>query len=296
MSKVFITGINGYIASNLAKKLLDNGWMVSGSVRPSSDLSSIQTILKDLKLFIYNRNCKDLIKFLEKLQPEFVVHLASRFIVQHTTDQIDDLVDTNILFSTHLAESMHQTGIKKIINTTTSWQHYNNEIYNPANLYAATKEACSSILKYYHQAHGLRVIELELFDTYGPNDTRPKLINLLMNAFKKKEILNMSPGEQYIDLVYIDDVISAYCVALDLLKNSNMDLFKTYTVNTGKPIQLKKLVSILENVIGDKININWGGRAYRDREVMTAWSEGQALPNWTAQIDLNSGLGKILKK
>ncbi|RLG29690.1 hypothetical protein DRN98_08155, partial [Methanosarcinales archaeon] len=47
--KVFITGINGFIGSNLARFSLDNGLEVSGSVRETSDLS----FLKDISVTLH---------------------------------------------------------------------------------------------------------------------------------------------------------------------------------------------------------------------------------------------------
>ena len=48
MSKVFITGANGFIGSNLCRHLSAAGWDVAGLVRPTSDLHLLDGVGVDL--------------------------------------------------------------------------------------------------------------------------------------------------------------------------------------------------------------------------------------------------------
>jgi hypothetical protein len=41
------------------------------------------------------------------------------------------------------------------------------------------------------------------------------------------------------------------------------------------------------------MNIIWGGKPYRKREVMESWEKGKDLPNWFAKIGLEEGFGKF---
>lgn len=72
-------------------------------------------------------------------------------------------------------------------------------------------------MQYYIEASGLRVITLKLFDTYGPDDPRPKLMNLIQRMAMDNQPLAMSPGEQQIDLVHVEDVVRAFMVASERL-------------------------------------------------------------------------------
>lgn len=56
--------------------------------------------------------------------------------------------------------------------------------------------------------------------------------------------------------------------------------------------QLKEVISIFEEVTNKKVNVVWGGKPYRKREVMTLWDKGDKLPNWNANISLKEGLKK----
>ena len=57
------------------------------------------------------------------------------------------------------------------------------------------------------------VVTLKFFDTYGPADRRPKLLNLLLAAAATQVPLAVSPGQQMIDLVHVDDAVGA-CLAV----------------------------------------------------------------------------------
>src|SRR5260370_942833 len=108
-------------------------------------------------------------------------------------------------------------GVAHFVNTGTSWQHYEGAAYNPVCLYAATKQAFDDILRYYRERFGLRVVTLELSDTYGPGDPRKKLVPLLVERVKDRQKLSMSAGEQRISLVFISDVVEAFVRALEIV-------------------------------------------------------------------------------
>jgi hypothetical protein len=55
---------------------------------------------------------------------------------------------------------------------------------------------------------------------------------------------------------------------------------KEYGVTSGDPISLKDIVLKLEDEIGKKINVNWGGRPYRNREVMVPWNSLDTIAGW----------------
>lgn len=294
--RALITGATGYIGSNLAKRLVNEKWDVHIIVRSNSNLHLINNILDKLSINVHDGTTEGMIEICKKTHPEVVFHLAASCIPKHQSKDIQSLFRSNILFGTQLLEGMAKNNIKYLINTGTAWQHYENHEYNPMCLYAATKQAFEDILKYYTQAEGLRSITLKLFDTYGPDDPRRKIMNLLKDISISGRELFMSPGEQYIDLVYIDDVIEAFLKAAIRIK-SNFDIeHECYAVSSGNPMKLKDLVKIFEKVYGNKLKITWGGRTYRKREVMVPWNNGKVLVEWKPKVSIEEGICKLLKK
>jgi nucleoside-diphosphate-sugar epimerase len=287
--RALITGATGYLGSNLAYHLTNQGWDVHIITRTNSDLKVLDDILHKITVHCHDGTSSGMVEVMANAKPEIVFHLASLFLAQHKTEDIESLIISNLLFSTQLVEAMAINGIRHLVNTGTSWQHYNSEDYNPVNLYAATKQAFEDILLYYIEAHGLKATTLALFDTYGPNDPREKLIGLLWKAANSQQPLSMSPGEQMIDLVHVDDVIRAYIRAADKLQDQSGG-HVCYGVSSGTPIRLIDLVAAFQKATKTKLPISFGGRPYRQREVMVPWTSFQSLPEWHAQVPFEIGI------
>jgi len=216
--------------------------------------------------------------------------VASHFLSRHESRDVSSLVRSNIEFTAQLAEAAALLKVPAIINTGTSWQHYQNEPFSPVNLYAATKQAAADILRFYAEAAALRVITLELFDTYGPADPRPKLFSALRQAAKSPTPLAMSPGDQLIDLVYIDDVIDAYLVAAERIRTAGSNGVETFAACSGTPKSLRDVAELWSSVSGRPLNVQWSARPHRSREMLAPWSGGDLLPNWEPRTSLEEGI------
>lgn len=285
-----ITGATGFIGSNLVRRMVSDGWEVHIIVRPNSDLAILGSCVDKTGVHTYDGSTSDLIEIVKTTSPDIVIHLASLFLAQHTTDDVLSLIQSNILFASQLLEAMDANGVRIIINTGTAWQHYEDADYNPVCLYAATKQAFEAILEFYVEARDFSAITLQLNDTYGPMDPRSKLFSLLRKAGRSQEALQMSAGEQLIDIVYIDDVIAAFLLAAGRLVNANSKAHAIYSVTSSRPIKLKDLVEKYRKITGSTLAVEWGARPYRPREVMVPWSRGQTLPHWVATTPLDEGI------
>lgn len=289
-----ITGATGYIGHQLAMRLIKEKWQVHIIVRSTSNTKKILN-QSNYKINIHiHYEGNTLNQIIQLIRPTIVFHLASFVLVNHQYEDIAPMINSNIKFGVQLLEAMIKNKVFHLINTGTFWQNYNNAAYSPVNLYAASKQAFEVMMQYYQETSSLKVITLKLFDTYGPEDTRPKLFTLLERATKTGEKLLMSKGEQKIDLVYIDDVTKAFILSANYLLNEKQDYTGTYVISSGSSILLKDVVKQYEEIRGKKLNIEWGGRPYREREVMVPWDEGKKLKNWKAEISLKAGIQKIL--
>ena len=292
--KALVTGATGYIGAKLCQRLMADGWQVDVLVRQTGRPLT-EALARKVRVHVYDGAAQSVLDAVAIAKPDVVFHLASLVIAEHQSDQITDLINSNLLFGTHLAEACARNGVKRFINTGTYWQHYRSDAYDPVCLYAATKQAFEDILDFYADAFGMHVITLKLFDIYGPDDPRPKLVNLLVKAMKSGESLGMSPGNQVLDLVHIDDVTRAFEVcAQQLLDSASCHHHARYSVSSGAPLSVRQLVAVLEQVSGKAINVSFGARPYRGREVMLPWQGGQQLPGWHATTDTRAGLASML--
>jgi nucleoside-diphosphate-sugar epimerase len=105
----------------------------------------------------------------------------------------------------------------------------------------------------------------------------------------------MSPGGQYLDLVHIDDVIDAFVRAGQEILALPQAGTRTYSVTSGEPHTLREVIGIFEEVLGRKLDIEFGGLPYRDREPMMPWMPGApTVPGWSPSYDLKRGLKEML--
>ena len=193
---VLVTGATGFVGAHLTRRLVADGWDVHLVVGPGSDLARLGPAADRVRAHVHDGTTEGLIALVGAAGPDPVIHLASLFLAQHAPADVAGLVASNVLFGTQLVEAMAQHGVTRLLNTGTSWQQYENRDGAPVNLNAATKEAFEAVLAYYVEAQGLRVLTLKLFDTYGPDDPRPKLLTLLRRTAASQQPLAMSPGEQ----------------------------------------------------------------------------------------------------
>ena len=288
--KAFLTGATGFAGFHLAKKLLEKGWKLQLLVRKNSDASKLKRLAAPFALYPYDGTTEGLVKTMGEASPEVVFHLAACAVLDHEPGDVENLIRSNVLLGCQLLEGMRQAGISYFINAGSFWQHDESETYHPANLYAATKQAFMDILRYYTESSSIRALTLKLFNVYGPEDERDKLFTLWDKAFKTGQPLPMSPGEQLIDFVYIDDATEAFCHAAKLIKSSRPgELRESYAVSSQEPISLKEAARLYQQVTGRNLKLLWGERPYRRREVMVPW-KGNPLPGWNPSVDLATGI------
>ncbi len=294
---ILVTGGTGFVGLHLIKKLLQVDFRVHLITRINSNLKQFsEHELDRLNIHEFNGSYVCMDEIVKEVKPDVVIHLASLYITEHQSEDISALINSNIQLGTILVEAMAKNNCFKLINVGTSWQHYNNDSYNPVNLYAATKQAFEDILHYYTEAHSLKVITIKLFDTYGPGDNRRKLLTLLYDVAIGKKTLNMSKGEQYINLVYIDDVVDAFLCMIERINGQKeLSSRESFVISSEEVIRLSDFVKLFEELVGLKVNVQFGAKEYRLREVMLPWNNGECVPGWSQKYNLIQGLNETLK-
>lgn len=296
MSKVaLLTGISGFIGNGLAKKLLEENWNVHAIIREETDKEVIRDLESKCTFHIHDGSTEDMVRIHLENQFDIVFHLASLYLVDHKSSDISSLLRSNIEFSTQLLQGMYEGGSRKIINIGSYNQHNETEQFSPFNLYASTKEAFQNILLFYHLAYDFSCLTLKLFDTYGPGDTRGKLVNLLISSIEGKSDLKLSPGDQTLDLSHVRDVINHLLNAGIYLNDQEEILCDKYLIS-GERLTIKELVAKLETITGKKFLGQFGGRPYREREIMNPIKPKDILP-WGDRLEettLDEGIKEIL--
>ena len=274
-----LTGVTGFLGGYTARCLIADGWQVAAVVRTSSRTELLPAAVREQIVF-YDAEHMDLREIVREAAPDVVFHLATYYTTIHSYDEIDDLIASNVTFGTKLLDAMDRNNVRRLVYARSSWQHYRGDDYEPANLYAASKDAFDAIVRFYEAANGLQRIGLTLFDTYGEDDRRNKLLAVLPKIAAEGKRLALSPGEQQVDFVHAEDVARAFALAGSYLAEGRVELCGDYIVSSGTAVTLRELIRRYECLRGGQMPVDWGARPYRVREIMIPWRGGRILPGW----------------
>ena len=286
---IIVTGATGFIGIHLVNSLREkHNLFILGQFPGDAEKLGLPGTVAD-------GNIHSLSAYLREYEISGIIHLASLYLSVHKPEEVKDLVASNVGFGTEVLEAASLSGsVKWFLNTGSIWQNYRSKgmEYNPVNLYAATKQAFIDMARYYVDAFGIRFCTLKLCDTYGPCDPRPKIFKLFKDYSESGEILKMSPGEQLLDVLFITDIVSGFSRLVDML-SSGKPVDEQYVLSSGQQRTLRSLAEDFARISGRELQIEWGGRPYRDREVMVPW-KGPVLPGWEPKVDLETGIRLFL--
>lgn len=280
--RVLVTGATGFVGGHLVRHLAAEGRHIDALVRRADAVLPAGVTAHTIPA-----NVDDLITLVADLRPEVCFHLATAFRGVHVPADIAPMVEANIGFGTALAEAVTRAGGCRFVNTGTVWQHYDAAPYSPVSLYAATKQGFTDVLRFYAEVEGLPVVTLELTDTYGPGDPRPKLLPILVRAARAGTHLDLTDGSQLIDLLHVHDAVGA------LLATAAGDPGATYGASSGEAISLRDLVARFETATGLTVDARWGVRPARPREMLRPWMVSGPPPGWEPHMHLDDGIREL---
>ncbi|MBM5782193.1 MAG: NAD-dependent epimerase/dehydratase family protein [Pelagibacterales bacterium] len=288
---ILVTGLSGYIASNLVKKLLLQGNKVFALT--TKNFSSEDQFETGLKVYYYDGSFSSVDYAFRNNNIDFVFHLASVNSYNQDIKNIESSIDCNIKYGSYLLEAMSNNSCKYLINTGTYWQYSTYNKAKPICFYAATKQAFEDIIDYYVLDKNLSTITLNLPDTYGPNDNRKKIFSLIKESYKNNCEVNLTDGKQLMDFLYIEDVLEGYLAAMNVVKRkTNLGKHEKYFLTSGTLKSLKEVILKYIEITGWKVVVNWGAVPYRKNQIMKPYI-GKVLPNWKPKFDLDKGLKNI---
>lgn len=292
---IVITGGNGFVGSALIPRILKSKFEV---FQITTDLEKSKKIFGDeIVSFDYNnRSNEDLISSLNSFKPDYCIHLASYLTSLDDLNTVNKLLKVNIEFLCNILDVMKHTSIKGFINTGTFAEYFNGDgVIDPAYFYSATKSASRIFIDYYSKAYNFKQITVTPYTIYGGKDSQKKIIDIIYDSFFTNDFINMTPGSQVLDFIHLDDVVDFYITIINLFdKIPNQTNFN---LGTGKGSTLKDVVSIFEKLLCMKPNINWGGKKYRNRDVMYAVAnieKQKEILGWSPKVKLNDGIKKYL--
>lgn len=277
---IFITGVAGFIGSNLAKRILhDNGNITVVGIDNMNDYYDVgikEARLKGLenqKKFIFIRGTiadKSLVeKIFEEYQPSVVVNLAAQAGVRYSITNPDAYVESNLIGFYNVLEACRhsydndKTGVEHFVYASSSSVYGSNKkipystddkVDNPVSLYAATKKSNELMAHAYAKLYNIPSTGLRFFTVYGPAG-RPDMAYFgFTNKLKEgKKIQIFNYGNCKRDFTYIDDIVEGIIRVMSKApdrKNGNDNLplppYAIYNIGNNQPENLLEFVEILQ--------------------------------------------------
>ena len=306
--RILVTGGAGFIGSHLVDKLLAAQHEVSilddfnDFYDPQIKRANVAAVSGDVAIHrvdLRDRGAVNQLFHREKF--DAIAHLAARAGVRPSIHQPQLYYDTNVGGTLHLLEAARLAGIERMIFASSSSVYgisktvpFSEDLHLTQTIspYAATKIAGEFLCSTYSHLHRMRIVALRFFTVYGARQ-RP---DLAIHQFTKK-ILAGEPIDQFgdgttrRDYTYIDDIMQGVMAALDY-KGPMFDIFN---LGESETIQLKELISAIEDALGRKAKINRLPEQRGDMPLTCAdISKARKLLGYNPTTPLSVGLPKFI--
>ena len=273
MRNILITGSNGFIGSNILKNTQYNNKIILILRKKDYKKNHYD---KNIKKIYYN-NYLQLDKKLKKIKAEIVIHCATHYIKEHETKDVSKFANSNILFGNMILNNLKNMKTKKFINFSTVWEDFNAVKDNNINLYSVYKKAYALLLNYYKKKfQKIFFYEIMLSETFGLNDKRQKIINVLRNNYRNNKVTKINSSKLSINLLNVSDIAEA----INLIINKNVKPEK-YVLKNKLAYNIFNLVELFNKENIKKIKVNWLSRRVIKEKIfkykkLKAWKPKQS--------------------
>lgn len=273
MKKILITGGAGFIGSHLVDRLLEErNWRIT-VVDDFNDFYSPAIKRENISQHVSNpnfklieadiRNADALARAFSETKYDCIVHLAARAGVRPSLKEPRLYVETNVNGTVNLLELARTHRVKQFVFGSSSSVYGINPkvpfseddpIFNPISPYAATKAAGELICHTYSHLYDMRIVCLRFFTVYGarqrPDLAIHKFAGLISDG---KPIPVFGDGTTRRDYTYIDDIIAGVRAAIDYEQTN----YEVINLGESRTVELRELISLLENELGTRAEIDW---------------------------------------
>ncbi len=279
-----VTGAAGFIGFHLSRRLLSDGWRVTGVDNLNSyyDERLKRARLDRLKSepgFDFHRtdiaDGHSLFSVFDAADPEVVVNLAAQAGVRYSLEHPQEYVHSNLVGFTNVLEACRHGNVRHLLYASSSSVYGANRetpfrtgmnVDHPMSLYAATKKANELMAHSYSHLYRLPTTGLRFFTVYGPWGR----LDMAYYMFTKA-ILDGTPikifnhGDLYRDFTYVDDAIETVVRLIDLVPagdtawdgrmpdpSRSSAPYRIFNIGNERPVKLAEFIAVLENELGRK--------------------------------------------
>jgi nucleoside-diphosphate-sugar epimerase len=290
--KYVVTGAAGFIGSQLAEKLLEDGHEVLGV--------DCFTDYYDPALKEENAAGLDVVRLdlaeedLDLAGVDGVFHLAGQPGVRSFGDVFEEYVRRNLLASRRVFEAAASARVRVVFASSSSI-YGDAERYptpeetepRPISPYGITKLGCEQLAHAYAQGFGLDAVTLRYFTFYGPRQRPDMALARIVDALARGSTFELyGDGLQSRSFTYVADGVDATVAAMERAPKGSV-----YNVGGGEEATMREAIATLERVSGRTLDVAESRAAAGDvrRTSADATRIGRDLA-WRATTSLEDGL------
>ena len=310
MEKIIVTGSCGFIGFNFINSL-DESYEIIGI---DSLNNAYDSRLKDLRL----KHLKNIsnFKFLkidlsEKNEIEnnlnildgakTIVHLGARAGVRQSYLEPEKYIRDNTTATVNLALTAKNLSIKNLVLASTSSIYGDtgnnlatenqDELNEPPSIYAATKAFGETLVRNVFSEEDEILKIGRFFTVYGPYG-RPdmSILRFIHWIATNEEVIIYGNGQQRRSFTYVMDIVDG----LNKLRHYNKS--GTFNFGSNTTWSLIEIINKIENLLGEKANLVFRDRAYRDVDVVLPnLDNSKQKLDWQPFTDIDEGLKNTIE-
>lgn len=304
-----ITGVAGFIGSHTCESLLEQNDEIVGidNFDPYYNRKLKEKNIEKIKNkpnFHFEkcdiRNEEKIKKIFNNHNIQKIIHLAARAGVRQSVKNPRPYEEINILGTINLLELAKEKNVKSFIfGSSSSVYGETNEIpfkengpKNPISPYATSKLSAEKFCKTYHRLHDLNVTILRFFTVYGPRQRPEMAIHKFTRLIDKGEKIPVyGDGSSKRDYTYVDDIVAGINKALE--KDHDCEVFN---LGNNKTVKLEKLISIIEEKLGKKAEIDRKPMPKGDVPITYAdITKAKKLLDYNPKTPIEKGIEKFIE-
>jgi nucleoside-diphosphate-sugar epimerase len=281
--RILITGSSGFIGKPLVKRFKSISFdILELDIENGIDLTNSS----EVESIDQNR--------------EIVIHLAAKSFVPDSITNPHSFYSNNINSTLNLLEYCRKNN--SVFIFFSSYLYGNpqylpiNETHQlkPHNPYAQTKLIGEELCRAYNRDFSVPVVILRPFNIYGPKQKEAFLIPSIIKQVQFNNQVTLKDPRPRRDYIYIDDVISA----VEKIVCKDLKGINIFNIGYGQSHSINDIVVALKSITGNETEVNFTNE-YRKNEVLDTVASIENLYNktgWKPQVDLKTGLKKIIEK
>lgn len=308
--RVLITGVAGFVGIHLYSHLRKKGYEVIGVDNFQHPVKGWHKVCKKVITWDITNMYKITVEGLETVAVPFqedfdaVIHLAATISVDYSFEEPWSSLYNNIMGTLNMLELCRLKDAKMVY--ASSCEVYGSSQYgdkpmdekhpiNPASPYGFSKYIGELLCKSYYETYGLKVNIMRPFNIFGPYQREDDYGGVIAK-FTRRVLNGLPPeiygdGEQTRDYTYVEDIATAYELAL------KTD-FKGEPINfgSGREISVNELAKLVIELCGRK-DIKPVHVKPRPIEVRRSWcdaSKAFSLLGWKPKISFEEGLKRYV--